>query len=99
MGEVFDAGGGARKEDRAFALFHHPLCRLLCNEKAAEGGGHHGLLNFAGIELDERPARAGAGIEQDDVGRPELRLHIGEQSAHRGRLRHINGKGGGAGLL
>ena len=57
---------------------HAANCGLR-HQEAAEGGDLDRLGDFDWIELDERPARAIAGVVHDDVGRHLRRVEIVEQ--------------------
>ena len=64
-------GRRAGEHDRAVPVRQHAPRRLLGDQERAEGGDVERLLDFGGIEIDERPARAIARVVDHDLGRAE----------------------------
>lgn len=77
---------------------HHALRRLLRHQEAAIGADRDRLCDVGGHEINERTARAAAGVVDDEVGRADLALDEAKQALDFLRLGGAAGIGFGTGL-
>ncbi len=93
------AGRGAGQEHRAVPMRQHAPHRRLRDQESAEGGDGNRLLDLGRIEIDQRPARAIAGIVDDDVRRGLGGVERGKHGLDVGALRGVACEGARAGVL
>ena len=79
LGVTLHACRSAGEQDRAVLVRQHALDRLLRHQEAAKGADRNRLLDFGGIEFDERAARAVARVVDDDVRRGERGFDLAEK--------------------
>ena len=100
LGIALHAGRGAGEEDRAarrgFTMRRAASCPT---RKPAEGRHLERLCHLFRIEIQERPARAIAGVVEHHVEVAERAVHLGEQLRHALGLRRIRLDGERVGLL
>ena len=80
------------------ALRQHPRRGLLRDQERAERGDLQRALDVGRNELDERSARARAGVVDDHVRRAVLALDVGEQPLHLRLVLRVAAEGAGAGF-
>src|SRR5215813_4442748 len=89
---------GAGEQDRALPTRHHQLGRSLPDQKSGERRYAQRFLDLVRLELDQRPARAVAGVVDHDVRLTDLRFNAGEQLVDVVSLRGVAGEQNCAGL-
>ena len=77
---------------------HHALCGLLRHQETAISADRDRVRDVSRDEIDERSARAAAGVVDDEVGRADLALDQAKQALDFLRLGGVAGIGLGAGL-
>src|SRR3954447_11695143 len=95
---ALDAGRSAGEQDRAVLVRQHAPGRLLPHQEAAIGTDRNGVRHVGRNEIDERPARAAAGVVDDQVGRADLAFDQAEQALDLIRVCGVAGIGLGPSL-
>ena len=74
-------------------LRQHPARGLLRDQEGPEGGDLQCVLDLGGHEMDERTARARAGVVDDDIRSTVRAFEVGEQPLHLGLVLGITSEG------
>ena len=71
---------------------NHATCCLLNGKEPAESRNFHGLPHRFRIDLGDRTVRSSAWVVNDDIGFPQLLIHLLKELCHGRRIRGLRRK-------